>query len=169
MKLYHGSNVIVQTPEIRIANRFLDFGYGFYTTTNKEQAIDFAENIAKRNPSYTPFVSIYEFDKDAVFPTQKVLKFDRPDGDWLDFVAANRSGVYQGQEYGIIFGPVADDDVYLTLTLYMSGEFTKEYALERLKIKELYNQMVFMTDASLEHLQFIDAIDLREDQSHGQE
>jgi hypothetical protein len=164
MELYHGSNVIVQMPEIRIANRFLDFGYGFYTTMNKDQAIEFAGNVSKRTPANTPFVSVYEFDKDTVFPKQKVLNFDKPDGDWLDFVAANRSGVYQGQKYDIIFGPVADDDVYATLTLYMSGEFTKEYVLEKLKVKELYNQMVFMTAASLEHLQFIRAIDLREDQ-----
>jgi hypothetical protein len=147
-------------PEIRIANRFLDFGHGFYTTTNKDQAIEFADNVSKRTPANTPFVSVYEFDKDAVFPTQKVLNFDKPDGDWLDFVAANRSGAYQEQEYDIIFGPVADDDVYTTLTLYMSGEFTREYALEKLKIKELYNQMVFMTGASLEHLRFTGAIDL---------
>jgi hypothetical protein len=167
MELYHGSSVIVQTPEIRIANRFLDFGYGFYTTTNKGQAIEFAGNVAKRAPANTPFVNIYEFDKDIVFPTQQVLEFGMPDGDWLDFVAANRSGVYQDQQYDIIFGPVADDDVYATLTLYMSGEFTKEYALERLKVKELYNQMVFMTDASLEHLHFTGAIELREGQNHG--
>jgi hypothetical protein len=167
MELYHGSNIIVQVPEIRIANRFLDFGYGFYTTTNKGQAIEFASNVSKRTPASTPFVSVYELDKDVVFPKLKVLNFDKPDGDWLDFVAANRSGVYQRQEYDIVFGPVADDDVYTTLTLYMSGEFTKEYALEKLKVKELYNQMVFMTDASLQHLRFTGALDLRKEQGRG--
>jgi hypothetical protein len=166
MKLYHGSNVIVRAPEIRIANRFLDFGHGFYTTMNRGQAVEFAGNVSKRTSVNTPFVSVYDFDRDTVFPKQKVLSFDRPDGDWLDFVAANRNGVYQGQEYDIVFGPVADDDVYTTLTLYMSGEFTKEYALEKLKVRELYNQMVFMTDASLAYLRFIGAIDLREEQGH---
>ena len=35
MILYHGSNVIVEKPILVEQNRFLDFGYGFYTTTNK--------------------------------------------------------------------------------------------------------------------------------------
>lgn len=36
MILYHGSNVVVEQPKLIEQNRFLDFGYGFYTTTNKE-------------------------------------------------------------------------------------------------------------------------------------
>ena len=38
MILYHGSNVVVKQPKLVEQNRFLDFGYGFYTTTNEEQA-----------------------------------------------------------------------------------------------------------------------------------
>lgn len=37
MILYHGSNAIVFYPKLIEQNRFLDFG--FYTTTNKIQAI----------------------------------------------------------------------------------------------------------------------------------
>ena len=39
MLLYHGSNLTVAEPKPVPQNRFLDFGYGFYTTTNKAQAI----------------------------------------------------------------------------------------------------------------------------------
>lgn len=39
MMLYHGSNLTVSEPKLVEQNRFLDFGYGFYTTTNKTQAI----------------------------------------------------------------------------------------------------------------------------------
>ena len=39
MKVYHGSLVAVEKPEIRVGDRYLDFGYGFYTTMNEEQAI----------------------------------------------------------------------------------------------------------------------------------
>ena len=42
MILYHGSNVIVKQ------NRFLDFGFGFYTTTNRKQAENFALKVAER-------------------------------------------------------------------------------------------------------------------------
>ena len=43
MILYHGSNVVVSEPKLIKQNRFLDFGFGFYTTTNKKQAVSFAE------------------------------------------------------------------------------------------------------------------------------
>jgi hypothetical protein len=36
MKIYHGSNVIVEKPKIMQSERMLDFGTGFYTTSNKE-------------------------------------------------------------------------------------------------------------------------------------
>jgi hypothetical protein len=154
MELYHGSSVIVRKPEIRISNRYLDFGYGFYTTTNMNQAIGFAEKVAKRSPSRNKVVSVYDFDKDTAFSQFNALVFDKPDEAWLDFVATNRNGVYAGENFDIVFGPVANDDVYETLTLYFAGAYTKEYALGALKIKRLYNQMVFLSEASLSHLRF---------------
>ena len=38
MIIYHGSTVLVEKPEIRTGETFLDFGAGFYTTTSYEQA-----------------------------------------------------------------------------------------------------------------------------------
>ena len=49
MILYHGSNVSVKEPRLVTQNRFLDFGYGFYTTTNFEQAKSFANKVAFRS------------------------------------------------------------------------------------------------------------------------
>lgn len=46
MILYHGSNLTVSEPRLIVQNRFLDFGFGFYTTTNRVQAISFANNRA---------------------------------------------------------------------------------------------------------------------------
>ncbi len=45
MKIYHGSNMIVEHPALVPQNRFLDFGYGFYTTTNPVQARSFAGKV----------------------------------------------------------------------------------------------------------------------------
>ena len=38
MIIYHGSTVLVEKPEIRTGDSFLDFGNGFYTTTDEGQA-----------------------------------------------------------------------------------------------------------------------------------
>jgi hypothetical protein len=48
MTLYHGSNVIVKTPKLLPHNRNLDFVQGFYTTTNKKQAVRFAGIVVNR-------------------------------------------------------------------------------------------------------------------------
>ena len=34
MILYHGSNMVVDKPQLIEQYRYLDFGNGFYTTTN---------------------------------------------------------------------------------------------------------------------------------------
>lgn len=158
MKLYHGSNVVVSAPKLVQQNRFLDFGYGFYTTTNKIQAIGFADKVLKRRDSGIKAVSIYELDEKAAFSECSVLKFDSANEAWLNFVSDNRSGNYDGQPYDFIFGPVANDDVYTTFTLYSSGVLTKEQTLEALKIKKLYNQLVLTTEKALSYLNFVGVV-----------
>ena len=56
--------------------------------------------------------------------------------------------------HALDFGPVANDDVYRTLSLFREGEITKEEALVRLKIKQLYNQLVFVTPKALAFIRF---------------
>lgn len=155
MIVYHGSNVIVETPKLISQNRYLDFGFGFYTTTNKIQAISFAEKVFRRKNEGSKKVSVYEINEEKVYAECSVLKFDSPDEAWLDFVAENRSGNYDGDIYDIIYGPVANDDVYTTFTLYQAGALTKEQTLEALKIKKLYNQIVFATEKALSYLKYV--------------
>ena len=158
MIVYHGSNVVVSEPRLISQNRFLDFGYGFYTTTNKIQAIGFAEKVTKRRKSGEQTVSIYEMDEAKAFAECTVLRFDSANEDWLNFVSDNRSGNYNGDVYDVVFGPVANDDVYTTFTLYAAGVLSKEQTLEALKIKKLYNQLVLCSQKALSYLKFIGII-----------
>ncbi len=154
MILYHGSNVTVEKPVLVKQNRFLDFGFGFYTTTNKEQAKDFAVKVTDKRKNGTATINIYEVDETKAFAECNVLSFDEPDEAWLDFVAQNRQGMYSGEKYDLIYGPVANDDVYRTITLYMTGILSKEQTLEALKIRKLYNQLVFTSEKSLGYIKF---------------
>lgn len=154
MILYHGSDVLVEHPKLIRQNRFLDFGFGFYTTTNRNQAENFAKKVSDRRKTYTPVVSIYSLDEKTAFNRCSVLQFDGADEHWLDFVSANRNGIYHGPQYDLIYGAVADDDVYRTLGLYMTGVLTRQQTLEALKIRKLFNQLVFATDYALEYLHF---------------
>lgn len=155
MILYHGSNVTVSKPKLVEQNRYLDFGFGFYTTTNKAQAISFADKVTKRRKNGERSVSVYELDETKAFSECKVLQFDYANEAWLDFVSDNRAGIYKGETYDFIYGPVANDDVYTTFTLYSAGILTKEQTLEALKIKKLYNQLVLTSEKAFNYLKFI--------------
>lgn len=66
MIVYHGSDVVVEKPILLTPKHTLDFGAGFYTTTNKKQAISFAHKVMLRNDSQTKAVSTYEIDFDKI-------------------------------------------------------------------------------------------------------
>lgn len=153
MIIYHGSNVTVEEPRILTPNRYLDFGAGFYTTTNYDQALNFAGKVTMRKKCGRSTVNIYELDE-SIFDNVNVLNFESADEAWLDFVSDNRSGIDRTAGYDLICGPVADDDVYQTFILYSTGVYTKEQTIEALKIKKLYNQYVFTTDRALSYLTF---------------
>lgn len=158
MILYHGSNVIVLEPRLIRQNRFLDFGPGFYTTTNKAQAISFADKVTRRRREGSRSVSIYEVDSEKAFLEGELLRFDSPSGEWLDFVSENRSGSYHGKSYDFVYGPVANDDVYRTFALYAAGLLSREQTLNALKVKRLYDQLVFSTEKALRYLHFIGTV-----------
>ena len=154
MILYHGSNLIVDKPRILTPNRYLDFGTGFYTTSNLSQAKSFADKVTARKGEGISTVSKYEFDESASGKL-KVLAFEAAGEAWLDFVSDNRSGNPQGEEYDLIYGPVADDDIFRTFLLYSAGLLSKEQTLEALRIKKLFNQYVFKNEKALQSLKFI--------------
>ncbi len=154
MIVYHGSNVIVSEPKLIKQNRFLDFGFGFYTTTNQSQAVSFADKVTRRRREGAPYVSMYTLDEARAFTECRTLTFEAPNAAWLDFVSANRDGSYNGPSYDFIFGPVANDDVFATFSLYTTGFLTKEQTLEALKIKTLYNQLVLTSEKALSYLHF---------------
>jgi hypothetical protein len=161
MKVYHGTNLVVERPQIMNRFKTLDFGEGFYTTGNEAQARDFAVKVcARREPSHFPIVNCYEFIHDDT--ALSVLRFDAPDERWLDFVVANRKGAKPVERYDIIIGPVANDDVFGTIILYEAGQLDKESAIKRFKVKKLYNQVVFCTDAALSRLTFVGSYKVKE-------
>ena len=103
----------------------------------------------------TPTVNVYEIDDNIGSELLKIKRFNAPDEEWLDFVSAHRNGTYDGEQYDLIIGAVANDDVYRTLQVYSTGLLTKEQALEALKIKKLFDQYVFATNEAISLLKFV--------------
>jgi len=149
MILYHGSTVIVDKPKVLLSERLVDFGAGFYTTTNREQAVRWAQRVSTRRSSADQIISEYEFDSVEAEKELQIIRFDEPDGIWLDFVCANRSGREPAEPYDIVFGPVANDTVYTVVQFYENGIYDKDEAIKRLKVQALYNQVLFHTEKAL--------------------
>lgn len=156
MRLYHGSLNIVEKPEIRETTHTLDFGSGFYTTTSLTQALDWAKR-RMREPVDIGYVNVYEFDINNL-ANLKVLRFDKPSDEWIDFIEKNRQDINFIHDYDIVYGPVANDRVYVQLALYEQGFISKTTLISELKAYKLIDQLLFHTEISLEFLHFVEII-----------
>lgn len=153
MKVYHGSDTVVQKPRILHSKRRMDFGSGFYTTQSCTQAEKWARSVRRRRDSPEAFVTEFDYEEK---PGMNVLIFDGPSAEWFDFIIRNRKGTFT-HDYDIIIGPVADDSVYDTLFLFESGYITREEAIRKLNSAKLDGQILFHTDKSLECITYIDS------------
>ncbi len=162
MKVYHGSTQQVKKPIIERGRQSTDFGKGFYTTTNFEQAKNWAL-IRQRNAGNDAkaIVSIYEADDNLLEKSgYDILAFDAPNEAWLTFVVNCRNSIFH--HHAIVFGPVANDKIYETIELYESNILNLEETIARLKVNEFYNQVSFHTNKALKELKFIESVEVSE-------
>lgn len=159
MRLYHGSNVEVRNPSLRYGRNKTDFGKGFYTTTQKEQAEKWTEIKLDRAKTGKKIVSVYEVD-DALLANSelRIREFHGVDAAWLDFVVGCRKG--QVHDYDLVLGPVANDKVYTTVNLFESGVLSAEAAILQLKAYKTYDQLSFHTDKVIKTLNFLESIEV---------
>lgn len=157
MKLYHGSLIEVREPQILIPNRTLDFGYGFYTTTNLEQARQWV-NVRKRgNAHMVGYINVYDFANESIDKRLSVLRFDGPTDEWVTFVMQNRISKDYSHSYDVVIGPVANDRVYACFNAFENGFMDKDTLIRELKTYTLVDQVLFHTQKSLQALTFIEA------------
>ena len=162
MLLYHGSNLAVEEPRLIEQTRGLDFGAGFYLTTNESQAARFSKIIVSRRKSGIPTVSVYEFDMEAARKTLYVLRFESANTEWLRFVTDNRLKTYQGHIYDIVIGAVANDTVMPTIQAFLSGFINEEATLITLKTSKLVDQVCLKTEKALSSLCFVKSYAVKE-------
>ena len=159
MKLYHGSLAIVSEPRIIVPTRSLDYGAGFYATTSYDQARLWTRRRIS-SVAEVGYVNIYELD-DICLNVLKVLWFEGPTEEWVDFVMSNRTDADFRHDNDLVYGPVANDRVYAAFALYESGFLDKSGLIRELRTYSLVDQMLFHTELSLKYLQFIEAEQVR--------
>lgn len=161
MLLYHGSTMAVRKPIVSRGRSKTDFGKGFYTTTSREQAEKWAQIKRDRmgNEAHA-IVSVFELD-DAVLnnPAYRTRYFDGATAEWLDFVVGNRRGEVH-HNFDLIMGPVANDKLYATITLYENGILDANAAIEQLNTHQLFDQLSFHTTKACKLLTFVETFEL---------
>ena len=145
MKVYHVSNVIVDKPDVMHSREALDFGKGFYVTFLHEQAVKYGERFKYRGKDAV--LNVYELDDK--WQIENILVFDSYNGEWLDFVAANRKKL-SVEKFDAVEGGIADDKIFRTVDLYLADEINKEEALKRLRFEKPNHQICFLSQSLID-------------------
>lgn len=156
MKLYHGSIVEVRKPSLRYGRERTDFGKGFYTTTLAEQAEHWAMIKKDRAKAKRAVVSVYEIDESLLKDrTLHIREFHGVDESWLNFVVDCRKEHAMAHDFDLVFGPVANDNVFTTVNLYESGILDAPAAIAQLRAYKTYDQLSFHTQRVISALHFV--------------
>lgn len=138
------------------SDRTLDYGSGFYTTTSEKQSQAWVVRRMLETGSSCGYVNVYDFD-DNKLSELNCLIFAEPNKEWAAFVLANRTQTGYSHDYDIVYGPVANDKVYLQFGLYESGAISVETLIRELKTYKLVDQYLFHTEKALAALSFVEA------------
>lgn len=163
--VYHGSDRLVDSPDLSWAKRRKDFGAGFYTTSNRMQARKFAKIVCNRSQKATPVVSAYRIGSLEGLRVKIFAESDPPDMEWLDLVVKCRSTKGYQHRYDIVIGPIADDQTAIVIQALMAGAYgdpasakAKETAISFMESQNLQDQIVFCTVKALERIVFQGAV-----------
>ena len=160
MRLLHGSNVEIVTPNLKKCQSKNDFGCGFYLTPQWQRAYMMAKRRACRDggdPVITPFL---------FYPTKaqkhglKVKEFKGFSAEWSKFIILNRSEETFTHDYDIVIGPVADAFVDKEIERhkqkygprYLETEALLDFAEHVSQFGSKYVQYCFCTKEALKEL-----------------
>ena len=141
MYLYHGSNMKVETPQLILSNRTLDFGSGFYTTSDESQATRWAKLQTKRRKKGEAVLSIYDFDE-AQAGNLAILRFEEADQKWLKYGYRNPTGFRRwvkvaksgGLCYTCVMGTwksKTDTSIFYSIILFSYASYRKKLLMPK--------------------------------------
>lgn len=121
-------------------------------------------NMEKVSPVFyrktEPFIPTHdnEFDETKL-DELKILKFEKANKKWLDFVVANRDNTIDDHKWDMVVGPVANDRTMPVIRLFIAKVYTATETLRRLLPQKLHDQYTFKTQTALQFLKFQEVIE----------
>jgi len=164
LTLYHGSTHRVEHPLVALGRQNLDFGQGFYLTTYREQAVQWALRQQVLRRSEVAWLNEYRLDLDKVNAEGFLQKrLEGYDEEWLEFIAASRHGEKPWQGYDLIEGGVADDKVVDAVEAYLAGLADAEHTLNKLAYALPNNQICLLSQRLIDTcLMYVDSCRINE-------
>ena len=166
MRLYHGSNVVIESINLAMCRPYKDFGKGFYLTDIEEQAKQMAKRVA-RIYGGSPVVNTFEIQDDfRKMSDIKIKDFGiQTTEEWAKFVMSNRNRAFTDEvntlcnrdnKYDIVIGPVADDNMALLFRQYENEIIDFETLLRGMIYKKTSSQYSFHTEKGIRLLRKVD-------------
>lgn len=155
IRLYHGSNVIIDSIDLQRGRRGKDFGQGFYLSDDLPQAKRMAQITVEREGSGVPVVTVFDFDDGGIFRSGlRTLAFSSYTEEWARFILVNRKNksTVQAHGYDYVYGPIADDRVGVQIRLFTQELITMSTLVKELSYIRPTFQYFFGTEASLGYL-----------------
>lgn len=160
MKLLHGSNMVIDRPDLSKCHSNNDFGKGFYLTPQWKRAWGMGK---RRRDFYGGSIVVntfYFYPKRSIENGLKILSFNGFTTSWAAFIIKNRHVKDFTHEYDVVVGPVADaivDDVIKWYILRHPDDYLEETNLREFvnSVSQFgtdYVQYYFCTEKALQEL-----------------
>ena len=169
MKLYHGSDHIVEAPAFGLGKPYNDYGPGFYCTQHPDMAGEWAVGF-----DHDGFVNEYDFDTNGL----EIVDLDALEFTtlhWLAVLLANRwfdvraPIANEAREYllanfvvdlskaDVVEGYRADDSYFTFAQDFINGTISYRQLGNAMRLGELGSQVVVKSERAFSRLQFLDA------------
>lgn len=178
LKLYHGSQIIVEKPLFGYGKTYNDYGQGFYCTEHIELAKEWACSINQDG-----FVNEYELDMSNL----SVLNLSSDEFhilNWLAILLDNRlvnlsspvsirarkylldNFLPDYKKYDVIVGYRADDSYFLFARSFINNEISLKQLSYAMKLGKLGEQFCLKSEKAFNQIRFVKADVVRSSKYH---
>lgn len=175
MKIFHGSDHIIERPALGVGRKNNDYGQGFYCT----EQLEMAKEWACKNGT-DGFVNAYELDLNGL----KVLHLGA-DGNtilnWIAVLLEHRTFNLDGEvaasardylimhfgidvdRYDVIIGYRADDSYFAFAEAFVSNALSLRSLGRAMHLGKLGEQVVLVSEKAFSRLQFLEAVPIEKE------